>query len=142
MIRPLVLGGSIIAVALAMGGCDAPAPVLPPAPPHGGTAFPLPDNKGFVEVLRQDVPGQDGQTQLVVYFIDADRKPLGAGASAASFQPKGKKAAKIALKPIEDPDPAKAGALSSAAFENPGDIAGTLSATIDGKIVSVAISVR
>jgi hypothetical protein len=115
---------------------------LPPPPPHGGTTFPLPDGKGFVEALRQDAPDHVGQTRLVIYFLDMECKPLRSAPTAASFRPRGRGAATIALKPIPDAGPSKAGALASTPFEDPGDIAGMLSATIDGKPVSIAISIR
>jgi hypothetical protein len=129
-------------LATSMSGCDSPRPMLPPPPPHGGTAFPLPQGKGFVEALRQDVPDKPGLTQLVVYFLDAECKPLAPASTAASFLPKGRRPAPIALKPTGDTDPTKAGGLASAPFSDPGDIAGTLSATISSNPVSISISVR
>jgi hypothetical protein len=67
---------------------------------------------------------------------------MSASATAASFLPKGRKVAPVALKPTGDTDPSKAGGLTSAPFSDPGDIAGVLSATIDRKPVSVSISIR
>ena len=133
---------AVLCLAASLAGCGGPSPTLPPPPPHGGTAFPLPGGKGFVEVLRQDPPDQAGRTQLVVYFIDPERQPLRAAPTVASFQPRIRKAAAIALKPTQDADPSKAGGLASTPFEDPGDIAGTLSATIEGKPASVAINIR
>jgi hypothetical protein len=133
---------AIFLIATSLAGCDSPRPNLPPAPPHGGTAFPLPQGKGFVEALRQDAPDQPGRTQLVIFFLDADCKPLASAPTAASFLPKGRKAAPVALKPTGDTDPSKAGALASAPFSDPGDIAGVLSATIDRQPVAISISIR
>jgi hypothetical protein len=115
---------------------------LPPPPPHGGTAFPLPDGKGFVEALRQDAPAHADRTRLVVYFLDVERKPLRPAPTAASFLPRGRKATKLALEPIPDSGPSEAGGLSSPPFDEPGDIVGLLSATIESKPVSIAISIR
>ena len=125
-----------------LAGCDSPGPILPPPPPHGGTPFPLPGGKGFVEVLRQDAPDQPGLTQLVIYFLDAECKPLPSASTTASFQPRGRGAAPVALKPVGDADPTKAGGLASAPFRDPGEVVGVISATIDSKPVSVAISIR
>ena len=133
---------TLIVLAMSLAGCDSPMPVLPPPPPHGGTAFPLPEGKGFVEAVRQDVQDRPDMTKLVIYFLNADCKPLPSSSTAASFLPKGRRPAPIALKPTGDADPSKAGALASAPFTDPGDIAGTLSATINGTPVSISISIR
>jgi hypothetical protein len=124
-----------------MLGCGQERPTVP-APPHGGTAFVLPQGIGFVEVLRQDDREQPGRTKLLVYFIDPELKPFPFAPTAVTFQSKGRNAAKIALTPAPDGDPAKAGGLASEHFEDPGDIVGTLAATIDSKPVAVSISVR
>ena len=100
---------AVVCLAASLAGCDGQRPKLPPPPPHGGTAFSLPEGKGFVEALRQDAPDQAGRTQLVVYFIDLERKPLRSAPAAASFQSRGRKAATLALKPIQDADPSEGG---------------------------------
>jgi hypothetical protein len=133
---------AIFLIAISLAGCDSPKPNLPPAPPHGGTAFPLPQGKGFVEALRQDAPDQPGRTQLLIYFLDAECKPIPASATNASFLPKGRRAEPVALKPSGDTDPSKAGGLASAPFSDPGAIAGVLSATIDRQPVAMSISIR
>ena len=53
---------AIICLAAGLSGCGGQSPALPPAPPHGGTAFPLPEGKGFAEVLRQDAPDHAGRS--------------------------------------------------------------------------------
>jgi hypothetical protein len=136
-----VLSAVFLSAAI-LPGCHSPSVNLPPPPPHGGTAFALPDGKGFVEVLRQDAPEQPGLTQLVVYFLDAACKPLPAASTAVSFTPKSRGAVPVALRPIGDADPAKAGGLASAPFRDPGEIVGLLSATIENEPVSVAINMR
>jgi hypothetical protein len=123
-------------------GCSSRSVNLPPAPPHGGIAFTLPEGKGFVEVLRQEVPEQPGRTRLVAYFLDAACKPVLSALTAVSFTPKGRGAAPGAFKPIGDADLAKAGAMASVPFPDPGEIVGLLSATIENKPVSVAINLR
>jgi hypothetical protein len=123
-------------------GCGPPKPNLPPPLPHGGLAFPLPEAKGFVEALRQDAPDQPGRTQLVIYFLDAECKPLASEPAAATFKPKGRGASPVVLKPLGNADPSKSGGLASAPFADPGEIVGELSVTIEGKPVSVPINIR
>jgi hypothetical protein len=123
-------------------GCERPTtPLLPPPPPHGGAAFAVP-GKGFVEVVRKDAPDGVGKTQLVVYFLDEACKPLASAPSEASFQTRGRGSVRIALKPAQDADPATAGGLASAPFDDPGEITGMLSATIDRAPVSIPITMR
>jgi hypothetical protein len=133
---------AVFLFAASLSGCDGPKPILPPPPPHGGTAFPLPQGKGFVEVVRQNVPDQPKLTQLVIYFLDDQCKPLPSVSTVASFLPRGRRAASVALKTSGDADPLKSGALSSAPFGDPGEIAGVISATIESKAVSIPISIR
>jgi hypothetical protein len=133
---------AVFLFAASLAGCAGPKPILPPPPPHGGTAFPLPQGKGFVEVVRQDVSDQPTQTQLVIYFLDSEGKPLSSESIVASFQPRGRRAASVALKTIGDADPLKSGALASAPFGDPGEIVGVLSATIERNPVSIPISIR
>jgi hypothetical protein len=128
--------------AAVLPGCGEQSQSLPPPPPHGGTAFSLPEGKGFVEVLRQEVKDQPTQTQLLLYFMDPECRPLSSAPGAVSFQPRGKKSTKIAFAPAGEAEASKAGALASTPFPDSGDIGGILSATIDGKPISVAVSVR
>jgi hypothetical protein len=141
MTRASLLWG-IVAAACCLPGCGQTRTALPPPPPHGGTAFPLPDGKGFVEVIRHDNPDQPGQTQLVIYFMNPECKPMPSAPTNVSFQPRGKNAARIAFKLAADSDPATAGGLASATFADAGDIAGQITATIDSKPVSILINVR
>jgi hypothetical protein len=129
-------------IAAGSPGCTLQELALPPPPPHGGTAYSLPARTGFVEVVRQEAPNRPGQTQLVIYFMDTECKPLRSPPAKAIFEPRGKKAAKIALTPIAVSEPAKAGGLASAPFVDPGDLVGLLSATIDHKPFSISISIR
>jgi hypothetical protein len=135
------LAGLLLLAALP-AGCGTPRPDLPPAPPHGGTAYVLPGGGGFVEVLRHDAPERPGRTQLVVYFLDARREPLRPAPTSASFRPKARNAGPISLKPAGDADPARSGGLASESFGDPGEIAGVLSATVGNRPVSVAINIR
>jgi hypothetical protein len=110
--------------------------------PHGGTLVKLPDGRTSAEIVRQDAADRPGQTRLLVYYYDADLKPMAPPPTAATLKPKAKGLAPVELKPTGDPDPAKAGELGSSSFQADGDVAGELSTTIGGKSVTAAISVR
>jgi hypothetical protein len=140
MMRASLLASFVFAVFST--GCDQSRSVLPPPPPHGGTAFPLPQGKGFVEILKLDAPEKPGQTRLVIYFMDAERQPLLSAPISASFQPRGKKAAKISLAATGDSEPSNGSRLASALFTDPGELIGTLSAKINGELLSIAVSIR
>jgi hypothetical protein len=127
---------------LILAGCNGAKPSLPPAPPHGGTAFPLPEGVGFIEALRQDAQDRPGRTQLVIYFLDAQHKPITPSPVDASFKPRTRGGSPVALKPTGDADASRTGGLASDPFDDPGEIVGEISATLDGKPVTVAISVR
>lgn len=132
----------IVAATCCLAGCGQTQIVLPPPPPHGGTAFPLPDGKGFVEVLRHDDSDQPSQTQLVIYFMNPECKPLPSVPTSVSFQTRGKSATRIAFNPTSDSNPATAGGLASINFANTGEIAGQITATIDNKPVAIPINIR
>jgi hypothetical protein len=128
--------------AVVLPGCGAPAVSLPPPPPHGGTAYTLPHGKGFVEVVRRDATDRAGRTELVVYFLNAERKTLPSAASNVSFAPKERNAAALKFQPIGVADSADAGGLASAPFDDSGEIVGLLSATIDGETVAISVNLR
>jgi hypothetical protein len=133
---------SIVAAACCLPGCGRTQIALPPPPPHGGTAFALPERTGFVEVFRHDDSNQPSQTQLVIYFMNPECKPLPLAPTNVCFQPRGKNASRIAFKLTADSDPATAGGLASATFTNDGDIAGDITAMIGSKPVSIPINIR
>src|SRR5262245_24989375 len=133
---------AVLCLSASLAGCAREGPALPPPPPHGGTAFPLPGGKGFVEVVRQEAPDQAGRTRIVVFFIDSGPKPLPSAPTTASLVPRGRKATAIALRPTQAADPSTSGGLASTPFDEPGDVAGLLSATIDGKPATIPISLR
>jgi hypothetical protein len=136
------LSPAVLVVAAILSGCSSPGVDLPPSPPHGGTAFALPDGKGFVEVVRQDAAGQPGFTQLFVYFLDAERNTRPSASITASFKPRDRGAEPVTLKPIGDADPAQVGGFTSAPFRDPGEIVGLLSATFASQPLSVAVNLR
>jgi hypothetical protein len=70
---------SLFAVSL-LAGCGESITV-PPSEiaigPHQGTAFRLPDNQGFAEIVNEPKPqvrGSKDPTSIVVYFLETDGK--------------------------------------------------------------------
>jgi hypothetical protein len=139
--RPVV--ATLILSVFVFVGCEPGAPSVKPGPetPHNGVLFPIPDGQGFVEILKQPVSGNAKQSQLVAYFLDSYKKTLAATPTAVALKTLDS-AAPIEFKPTGEADPSKAGALASNPFPDRGDIGGDLSATIDGKTITVAISLR
>jgi hypothetical protein len=128
----------------AVAGCEPGPPKLRPGPeaPHGGSLFPLPDGQGYVEALKQTTSGRKPQSRIVAYFLDADRKPLAATPIAVSLKLKAGGTTPVGLKPTGVADPVKAGGFASALIPDRDDLGGDLSATIDGKWVTIPISLR
>jgi hypothetical protein len=129
-------------LAASLAGCGPSQPSLTPRAPHGGMRIRLPDGQTSAEIVRQDAPDKPGQTRLLVYYYDAELKPLTPAPTAATLKPKGRGVPPVEFKPTGDPDPARAGELGSSSFQADGDVAGDLSTTIGGKPVTITISVR
>ncbi len=129
-------------LAATLAGCGGPPPSLGPPSPHGGSLFRLTDGRSTVEVVRRDAPDKPGQARLSLYFFDPGLKPKVPGPTVATLKPKERGARPVEFKPTGDADPARAGELAAAPFEAPGDVAGELSATVDGKPVTATINVR
>jgi hypothetical protein len=127
-----------------VAGCEPGAPNLRPGPetPHGGSLFPLPDGQGYVEILKQTTSGRKPQSRIVAYFLGADRKPMAVTPIAVSLKLQAGGTAPVEFKPTRDTDPVKTGGLSSALIPDRDDLGGDLSATIDGKSVTIPISLR
>jgi hypothetical protein len=127
-----------------VAGCEPGPPNLRPGPetPHGGSLFPLPDGQGYVEILKQTTSGRKPRTRIVAYFLDTDRKTLAAIPIAVSLKLQAGGTAPVEFRSTSDPDPAKAGGLTSALIPDRDDLGGDLSAMIDGKSVTIPISLR
>jgi hypothetical protein len=121
-------------LAAVLAGCGSGGPAPGQLPPHGGTLLSLTGADGFVEVVR------DG-SRVVVYFLGPDRKPIATAPTDVRLTLQGKGEKPLDLKPMADPDPAKSGGLAAAAPDD-GDISGTLTAKVGGKVASAAINVR
>jgi len=129
-------------LATTLAGCGPPRPILPPPPPHGGEAFALPEGKGFIEVVRRTVADKADLSRLSLYSLDAEMKPMTPSPTAATLKGRGRGGKSIDFKPSTDTDPSKAGGLESPDIPDQGAIDGELSMTIDGKPVTLSISVR
>ena len=123
-------------IAATLAGCSSSEPSLPIVKaPHGGTLRTLPGGSGNVEVVRDDPTDKPGQTVITAYYYDAEMKPMSPTPGSASLRSRDRKVGTVALKPAGD-------ALASDPFAANGGIDGELSATIGGKPVAVAISLR
>jgi hypothetical protein len=131
----------ILTVSL-LAGCTQPQAPLSRIAPHGGMLIGLPDTTGSVEVARQAVADKVGITRLYLYGLDADMKPMTPMPTAASLKSRGRGGKSFDFKPSSDTDPSKVGSLESPDLPDQGDIVGELSVTINGKPVTLPISIR
>ncbi len=115
-----------------IAGCGGGGPAQGLLPPHGGALVPLTGAEGFAEVVR------DGP-RIVVYFLDAARKPLAPAPTGVRLKLQGARQKTVDLQPVADPE--KAGALS-ADVTDAGGISGELSAKLDGRPITAAINAR
>jgi hypothetical protein len=137
-------------------GCDSSTPrgnVVTAIAPHHGTMIPLPENRGFVELINEpEVSDRRNPqpTSIVAYYLQADGKsPLNPAPTDVSFAidpgvargARGKQGSAQSVPLIAEPksdDPAGAGRFAS----KPGpydltDMRGTLSAKIGGQEISI-----
>ncbi len=124
-------------VALALAGCGESGPQPGPSTPHGGVLLGLPDNKGFVELVRREKPDQPGTGQIVVYFLDPSKNAMSSPPTSATLKLRAVKSSK----PI-DLKPAEAGALETPPLPVLGDVEGELATTVDGKLITLPIAIR
>ena len=127
-----------------------------PAPPHRGTMIPLPDSKGFVELLNEPEVGDRRNpepTSIVAYFLEPDGKAaMTASPSDVTFVVESATASggrsktgsggrvELSAQPKAD-DPLAAARFASK--PGPYDLTalrGTLSATIGGQQISSTFS--
>jgi len=120
----------------ALAGCGGPAIPAGTATPHDGTLVVLPDGRGFAEILKRPDPSKEGRAQVVIYFLDGSRKPMNPAPTAARLTLQAAGAKPLDLQPAAD------SSLESPGFADTGEVAGKLSATIEGKEISVPIQVR
>jgi hypothetical protein len=108
--------------------------------PHGGSAVPLPDDKGYAEVVveRESRAIKSARSRIAVYFLTSDLKsPFGgapSGVIVKAVPPEGE-AVTLTLAPA----PASSDKAGKCRFvSDPGkfdydELRGELTATIDGK---------
>jgi hypothetical protein len=133
---------SAFSIAAVLVGCGNRERLVVPSAPHGGTLAGLPDGLGTLEIVRQDLPGATSQTQLVLYFLGPDGRPLTPAPRSATLKPRERGARPIDFRASDAADPSKAAALQSPPLGGRGDVTGELSATLGGKPVNLSISVR
>jgi hypothetical protein len=144
------------AVVSVLLGCDSSTPranVATVAAPHHGTMIPLPDDRGFVELINEPEVGDRRNpqpTSIVAYYLQADGKSplnpapanvnfgidMGGGKGARGKQGSAQSVPLNAEPKADDP----AGASRYASKPGPYDltaIRGALSATIGGQEISV-----
>jgi hypothetical protein len=136
---------SVLALTLAIAGCDSKTTTLPPGSaaastgPHGGALAQFPGDAGLGEVVIETTPQTTGENAIVaVYFLQPDaRTPLATPPASASVKlnlPDGSKA-EIPLAPEpKSGDPASAARFAS----KPGpylidQVMGELTATLNGQ---------
>jgi hypothetical protein len=134
--KPIV--STVFLLALILPACSPAQPKLVPEAPHGGTLFPMPDQPGRVEVIREDDPASPEKVRIIAYVLNEEFQPITPAPTAVSFQPKDpRNAPTIELKPVVDADPAKASGLASPPFANAGSVAGQLAVTLGGRRIQV-----
>jgi hypothetical protein len=139
----------LVAGALVIGGC-AGGPAIPPqvmVGPHGGTAYRLPGDRGFVELVNEpavDTPRPGAKTALVVYFLQDDAKSpvTSAPTDVRADVMVERRAVKLVLKPepkADDP----AGSARFATALGPyhlADVRGNLTASAGGESATIAFA--
>jgi hypothetical protein len=143
----------LLAAAL-LAGCGGQAD-SPPAPkavtgPHGVTAYVLPGEKGYVEILTE--PGAKSTPKkktldLVVYFLKPDLKsPLDPAPTdvraAIDAGEGGRKALALAAAPGSGPARSAGRFASQVGLDAGGELTGELSAQVDGQPVQIPFSIR
>ncbi len=131
--RKLPSTGALLLALLA--GCADLTPTASKTP-HNGTLVTLPEDKGFVEVAKQADPDKEGQVQVVIYFLGPNRQAMGSPPTAARLKLGGKSTPPVDLGAGPD------GSLITPPLPDVGEVTGTLTATIEGKEVSVPIAIR
>ncbi len=142
-LRPTLL--VLLGFVLGCGNSDAPRVPAFSGPPHNGALFPMPDDKGWVELVVKPI-GRAGaseampRSQITVYFLKPEL--------SSEFSPSD---ARITLelpdgsKTVElKPDTAAKGGFSSVpgSYGNPNEFEGEVLATIDGQSLTIPIAVR
>lgn len=114
--------------------------------PHGGPALPLPDDKGFAEIVIERGTKKKDPSRFAIYFLASDLKapltPLPAEVRATLVSNEGE--ASLAFSPDPKPrDPAGPGRFSSPTGSYDADeYTGELSAVLDGQTFTRPFALR
>jgi hypothetical protein len=140
--------------AASLPGCGgiSPAPVAArvniPAP-HGGIISPLPDNRGYGEVLLEPPPKPGGKaagSAIVVYFLGPDGKspmaPLPSSVSVSYTIDRATKTVNLSHKPNADDSAGHSRFATDPLILAENRLEGDLNATIKGGAVSLPITIR
>jgi hypothetical protein len=135
-------------------GCDNapaadPSRIVSVLGPHGGKAVPLPENRGYAEVVVEPAPGTSAarsRVVLVVYFLGPDGKsPLPSkptSVTASVFTPMSTEPFAVRLEVQET----RAMPVGDLRFVSPpGDfeydeLRGEISISLDGKVITIAFT--
>jgi hypothetical protein len=133
---------SLLLASLACAGCGGgpPNPQPGPATPHSGALSAIPDGQGYVEVLKAPAPGNKKMTQVSLFFLDADKKPVSSPPPSATLK-LFTATPPIEFKPITG-DPTKEGGLISTPFLDRDDMSGNLTASINGTSMTIPLTIR
>ena len=113
---------------------------------HSGTILPIPDDRGFVEVLIQSEnakpTGKGASGRVVAYFLNKDGSgPSDPAPTDVSYSPADGKPYKMT--PIADSASKSAGFQTEVGPFNPGrELNGELSASLGGQTVKLPITTR
>lgn len=147
-------GTSVVAimVSAALSGCGGATPEVAPelamAQPglNGGTAYPIPGDFGFAEVvIERNKPGQP--VILAVYFLDSTGKqaityePSGVHAKLVIPADNAPKEAKLTSKPKPGKSDGKRFATEPGKYDFD-ELHGEIIATIDGKELTIPFAFR
>lgn len=114
--------------------------------PHGGPALPLPDDKGFAEIVVERGAKKRDPSRLAVYFLSSDLKtplkPLPVDVRATLVSNEGESSVAFTAEP-KPKDPAGPGRFCSAVGAYDADeYTGELTATLDGQSFSRPFALR
>ena len=120
-----------------LAGCGGSGPQGVLAAPHGGLLVMMPENKGYVEVVKRPAESPGGLAQVAFYFLDLSRNPLSPPPASASLK----------VRSARNPKPIELKAGEGGALETPpaagqGEIEGDLLFTLEGKPVAVPVNIR
>lgn len=134
----LILGACLAFVVFLCGCTKDNSTAVKPPPPHGGSLIAIPDNNGFVEIVKKPIAGKETSVsgEMKFYFFKDEFTPFTPAPTTATLTCGKNKT--VTLKPDGDalvtPD-------GPPLFDG-GEPDGTLSVQLGGKNLSVPLGVR